>query len=381
VAATVATVGVHLRATLEPWGATAVANAQALETRVPAALATAKAPGPTVTPTRAAVSSPSPAPTATHTEAATAEPTATTLPTVTPPPTATPLPTSTATPTPYPAELEVRGGRMAFIPGGQFQMGASAASLTEECNAFRDGCQPEWFAAAEPTHAVLLGPYYIDVYEVTNESYVTFLAESANSSCVDQPCLDTEESRIFLLEGAYSLVSEDAMHPVTGVTWHGAAAYCAWRGARLPTEAEWERAAAWDAEAAAALRYPWGDVFDGQAVNFCDVSCAAPQSNTAFDDGFSETAPVMSFASGQSLSGIYEMAGNVWEWVADWYDPAYYAQSSPDNPGGPPEGEEKVVRGGSWYDTGNFTAAAIRFPSSPDNADRTIGFRCASDLP
>lgn len=271
---------------------------------------------------------------------------------------------------------------MTLIAGGFFQMGALADSLADECATFREGCRPEWFAASEPVHSVLLGRYYIDAHEVTNEAFVTFMNESGGEpACLDQTCLDVEESRIVEEGGAFSVAEAFLNHPVTGVTWYGAAAYCAWRGARLPTEAEWERAAAWDDQAEVAFQYPWGNTFDGANVNYCDSSCDEPQADDNYTDGYGETSPVASIEGGLSLSNIYDMAGNVWEWVGDWYDPGYYARSPETNPTGPEEGEEKVVRGGSWFDTGNFTASAIRFPSAPDNADKTIGFRCVAPLP
>ena len=130
-----------------------------------------------------------------------------------------------------------------------------------------------------------------------------------------------------------------------------------------------------------ARRYPWGDVFDGRLVNSCDLSCDEPQANATFDDGYPDAGPVASFPEGRSAFGLYDMAGNVWEWGSDWYDPGYYQLSAEANPTGPQDGKDKVVRGGSWFDTGNFTAVAIRFPSAPANADGTIGFRCAADLP
>lgn len=269
---------------------------------------------------------------------------------------------------------------MLLVSDGTFFMGASAESLQSECSAFRDGCQTSWFSASEPVHVVLLAPYYVDSQEVSNNAYTAFLNETENP-CGTQLCLDIGESELLFDQGDYRSPEDRGDHPVTGVTWYGAAAYCEWRGARLPSEAEWERAAAWDDATAVAFRYPWGDDFDGELVNFCDSSCEQPQANADFADGFAETAPVTGFAAGRSPVGAYNMAGNVWEWVSDWYDPDYYSQSTDSNPLGPESGVEKVVRGGSWFDTGNFMASAIRFPSAPDNADRTIGFRCAADLP
>lgn len=112
-------------------------------------------------------------------------------------------------------------------------------------------------------------------------------------------------------------------------------------------------------------------------VNTCDSSCQQPQANQDFDDGFPAEAPVASFENGRSPSGAYDMGGNVWEWVADWYDSEYYRAENI-IPGGPEAGEDKVVRGGSWFDTGNFTAGSLRFPSPPTNTDESIGFRCAA---
>ncbi len=386
VASAISTVAVQLEATLEPWGATVAANAQAIESRLPAALATAKAPALfTVT----AVPASSETPTVALESTATISPSPTTIPptetaTPTSTSTSTPLPTSTPTPTatPFPLTLNVPGGTMVLITGGFFEMGATADSLTEECNAFREGCQVDWFTASEPVHSVLLGRYYIDTHEVTNEAYASFLnSVGSDSACLDQPCLNDEQSQIVVQDGTFIVEEDQKQNPIAGVSWYGASAFCEWRDARLPTEAEWERAAVWDSKSSAARRYPWGNEFDGRLVNFCDSSCDAPQANSEYDDGFPEVAPVASFEGGVSQSGLYDMAGNVWEWVADWYDPTYYAGSSEAHPTGPLNGEEKVVRGGSWFDTGNFTTSAIRFPSTPDNTDRTIGFRCAADIP
>lgn len=393
VAAAVSSIAVQLEATLEPWGSTVVANAQALETSVPAAFATAKAPVPTTAATQAkviiaATNTPEPTPTSPPTATPTAVPTDTSTPTPTETPTETPLPTDTPTPTitptatPYPGIIVVPGGWMTMITSGLFEMGAPAAELTGECNFFREGCQEEWFTASEPVHSVWVDRYYIDSHEVTNDAFVFFLNESGEESiCMEQTCIDMEESHITEQGDSFSVAEELAEHPAAGVTWYGAAAYCEWRGGRLPTEAEWEKAAAWDEGTSSAYRYPWGDSFDGANVNFCDASCEAEQRNANYEDGYAETSPVASIEGGLSPSGIYDMAGNVWEWVSDWFDPTYYTLPVESNPTGPETGVEKVVRGGSWFDTGNFTASAIRFPSAPENADKTIGFRCVVPIP
>ena len=409
VAAAISTIAVDLEATLQPWGATAVANAQSVATQVPSLIATSKAFSPSDQPTGEVNQQMALNPVAQSTElpvdesgspkeneplAATATliptssptplPTATLLPSSTPTPTHTASPTATPTqtftPTPYPQEIEVMGGKMVRIPGGVFYMGASTDSLVDECAAFREGCQRAWFAASEPVHTVLLRSYYIDLHEVTNEAYAEFLNLNGNT-CLDQACIDPEQSPLTDQAGAFVIEEGLSQHPATGVTWYGAHSFCAWRGARLPTDAEWEKAAAWDSEATASRRYPWGDVFDGRYLNSCDASCDESQANSAFNDGQPTTAPVASYSDGRSAFGLYDMAGNLWEWVADWYDPSYYLVSAEANPPGPESGTEKVVRGGSWFDTGNFTATTIRFPSAPTNADKTIGFRCAADLP
>ncbi len=391
VAAAVSTLAVELEATLQPWGATAVANAQSVATQVPSMIATSKASGieeqvalrplsqSTETPIPIVLTAISTAPTtATLTHTLTASPVPTLKSTVTPFPTATPSPT--AIPTPYPAEIEVLGGSMARIPGGLFQMGATAAGLADECSSFRDGCRSDWFSASEPVHPVLLRSYYIDAHEVTNASYVEFLNQNGDS-CLGQPCIDLMQSQLIQANDGFAIANAQSQTPVTGISWYGAQAFCVWREGRLPTEAEWEKAAAWDGEVMSARRYPWGDVFDGRLVNSCDSSCDEPQANAAFDDGHPAAGPVASFPDGRSAFGLYDMAGNVWEWVSDWYDSDYYQVSAEANPTGPQDGKDKVVRGGSWFDTGNFMAVAIRFPSAPANADRTIGFRCAADLP
>lgn len=260
-------------------------------------------------------------------------------------------------------------------------MGAVAADMMSECETFRSGCDESWFSAAEPVHTVLVAPFYIDQHEVTNLAFLDYLndADTNVEDCAGQPCLVLEQTEIQSADtGGYQVDPELALNPVGGVSWFGAAAYCEWRGSRLPTEAEWEKAALWNPTTETSSLYTWGDEFDGTRVNFCDVNCEEPQANADFDDGFAEVAPVGSILGGVSSFGAYDMAGNLWEWVSDWFGETYYTDTPTNNPSGPEEGTSKVVRGGSWFDTGNFTSGRIRFPSEPANADRTIGFRCVS---
>ena len=112
------------------------------------------------------------------------------------------------------------------------------------------------------------------------------------------------------------------------VNWEQARAFCEWRGARLPSEAEWERAAGFDPDRGVKTLYPWGDEFAGDLLNYCDASCSAEHLDTSFDDGYRDVAPVGSYPEGRSLVGAYDMLGNVAEWTNDWYDRNYYSDAS-----------------------------------------------------
>ena len=156
--------------------------------------------------------------------------------------------------------------------------------------------------------------------------------------------------------GPESTAEDD--HPVVQVSWFDAEAYCAWAGGSLPTEAQWEKAA----RGTDGRTYPWGSVFDGTWLNYCDASCEG--GDTAFDDGYRFTAPVGSYPAGASPYGALDMAGNVWEWTADWYDDGYYAVSPASNPTGPDSGQYRVLRGGSWNHDRSGMRTAFRLDSS-----------------
>jgi serine/threonine-protein kinase len=289
--------------------------------------------------------------------------TATSAPTSTPtqpPPTQTPLPTATSSipavgePWRRPADDAV----MVYVPAGEFEMGSTDAEVDDAlqlCNEYYGDCNREWFEDEQPAHAVELDGFWIDRTEVTNAQYALCVADG-----------DCEESE-YADDADYS--GDD--YPVVGVDWHNAAAYCEWAGARLPTEAEWEYAARGPEEHV----FPWGDIFDGTRLNFCDANCEYDWKATEYDDGYERTAPVGSFPAGESWCEALDMAGNVWEWCSDWYED--YATGRQANPTGPSSGDRKVLRGGSWYYYPNNVRSANRSRNDPDDTRNYVGFRCA----
>jgi formylglycine-generating enzyme required for sulfatase activity len=178
-------------------------------------------------------------------------------------------------------------------------------------------------------------------------------------------------------DGENSSLSGIQDHPVVHVTWNDANEYCTWAGRRLPTEAEWEKAASWNYIAGEKYEYPWGDDFDEKLANFCDENCSYDFATPYFNDGYAETSPVGSFPQGASPYGALDMAGNVWEWVADWYAADYYQSSPASNPLGPDSGQERVVRGGAWATNHSFLPTSRRDSGNPSFSHRALGFRCA----
>ncbi len=244
------------------------------------------------------------------------------------------------------------GVEMVLVPGGSFVMGSEVRS------------------DESPPHIVTLSPYYMDLYEVTNEQW----AECVTAGACAPPHATDLVGQPYYGEEAY------AKYPVVYVSWADADAYCRWRGARLPTEAEWEMAARWDAAEGRARIYPWGDEWDDPAsrLNYCDASCPLAGADTAFNDGWALTAPVGSFPAGFSAAGIADLAGNVAEWVADWYAPDYYAVSPEVDPQGPADGTQRVVRGGAWgVGSADLLRSAVRSHYLPDDYGPGVGVRCA----
>ena len=228
-----------------------------------------------------------------------------------------------------------------YVPAGPFIMGDDNGESSEK-----------------PAHEVTLDAFYTGKYPVTNAEYKRYTDDAGRP---------------------FEILEVKERHPVVNVSWFDACDYAAWAGMRLLTEAEWEKAASWVSPSSSPptggmvggqkRKYPWGDKFDKHKCN-------------ANESGIGTTTLVGKYSpGGDSPYGCVDMAGNVWEWVADWYDGDYYGRSPSQNPTGPETGRFKVLRGGSFYFGETDFRAALRGLNSPDHRYCSIGFRCSAVLP
>ena len=267
---------------------------------------------------------------------------------------------------------EIDGAEMVFVPEGSFMMGSTreeAEYARRLCVQFTGRyapgtCSSGVFTNEQPAHPVALRAFYIDKTEVTNRQY---------RACVEAGvCTPPEKAGSYTREQYYNDPAYDN-YPVIWITQEQAESYCAWVGGRLPTEAEWEYAA----RGPDSLVFPWGNEFDGTRLNYCDLECGTGIRDLSISDGYADTAPVGSYPSGISWCGALDMAGNVREWVGDWYGP--YADEGVENPTGPVSGNSRIPKGGSWLDKPDDVRSANRGENSPDYTRHKVGFRCVTD--
>ncbi len=244
---------------------------------------------------------------------------------------------------------------MVKVPEGSFHMG------------FVIDNDMEWGDTdEEPVHEVFLDEFQIDRYEVTSAEFSSFLNEHKDQA-----------KRFFQLGNAVTIEFKDGIYrprpgleryPANRVSWYGADAYCRWKGKRLPTEAEWEKAARGTDQRI----FPWGD----QHPDNDYTTYRRPFAK----NGFQAMEPVDSMPQGRSPYGLHFMAGNVWEWVADWYRDDYYEVSPRQNPKGPESGTTRVMRGGNWYYKAYYMRTTYRFNDKPESIKVWQGFRCAQSI-
>jgi formylglycine-generating enzyme required for sulfatase activity len=277
------------------------------------------------------------------------------------------------------------GAEMVLVPAGEFMMGSDKDEIDRLLQG-RTDVNREFFNREIPRHRVYLDAFYIDKYEVTNARFQQFVQATGHRTTAEREgsgYVDNGE-KFELVNGANwraprgpgSSIAGLEQHPVVQVSQEDAKAYCAWAGKRLPTEAEWEKAA----RGTDGRSYPWGSQFDGRRANFCDANCQFNWKDSAANDGYRYTAPVGSYEGGKSPYGAYDMAGNVWEWVADWFDENYYRNSPARNPQGPASGDRAVLRGGGWDTLALNVRAPPRHRNAPAPRDANLGFRCAKTL-
>ena len=261
-------------------------------------------------------------------------------------PVATVTPTKTPIPTPTlgigSTMTGENGETLVYVPAGEFTMGSENGDSNEK-----------------PVHTVYLDAFWIDQTEVTNKQY---------QACVDAGTCEPPSSKSSDTHPSYYENPEFDNYPVVYVNWYKASRYCeVWAGGDLPTEAQWEKAARGTDERA----YPWGETIDCDKANY-QSSCVG------------DTSPVRNYESGKSPYNVYDMAGNVWEWVNDYYQSDYYAAlgSSASNPLGPESGYQyRVLRGGSWFSYDYDVRSAYRNWIVPSFTNNFVGFRCARSLP
>ena len=248
---------------------------------------------------------------------------------------------------------------LARVPAGYFAMGSAEGRADEQ-----------------PVHQVYLDEFYIDRFEVNNDQYAAFLNDIGRNE-------DREGHLLFDIFDAdaqihyderYAPIPGTEQRPVAEVSWYGARAYCTWAGLQLPTEAIWEKAA----RGTDGRIYPWGNSIDRSRANYGKEGCCRGDDS----DGFFDSAPVGSYQRGISPYGAYDMGGNVWEWVVDWYGEEYYAQSPERAPQGPDAGISRVLRGGSMSSDPYRLRTTDRGGLPPSATYIIVGFRCAArELP
>lgn len=237
------------------------------------------------------------------------------------------------------AKLGKDASPMVFIPETTFSMGTIG-----EIGEFDE----------KPAREVTIRAYFIDLYEVSNALYQKFVEGTHRHN---------QEVMVFFDD--VSVLFQPTL-PAVGVSWFDANAYCEWSGKRLPTEAEWEHAARGNDQ----RQWPWGERFIDGSANI-----------RGGEDGFAYTSPVGAYEAGRSPFGLYDMSGNVLEWVFDWYSEFFYKEGQVTLPKGPDEGMIKALRGGSWDNSMNDARTTKRYAVAPYRKEATIGFRCAMDAP
>jgi formylglycine-generating enzyme len=278
---------------------------------------------------------------------------------------------------------------MVLLAGGTFRMGS------DDDLAYADDGEG-------PPHVVELDPFWIDACAVSNIDFAGFVRETGHVTTAERfgwsfvfagllPAEHPETRGVAAApwwrqvfgadwrhpEGPHSSVDDRLDHPVVHVCHEDATAYCRWAGRRLPTEAEWELAARGGLDG---RLFPWGDELEPGGEHRMNVwQGGFPETNT-LGDGYYGTAPVDAFAPNEL--GLYNVTGNVWEWVADWFDPAYYGHSPRHAPEGPEHGTHRVMRGGSYLCHASYCRryrVAARSANTPDSSTGNLGFRCARD--
>jgi len=254
---------------------------------------------------------------------------------------------------------------MVVIPPGVLLMGADDGESAET-----------------PVHPVTVSEFNIDRFEVTNDAFAAFVDKMRYRTDAERHgwgwhwtgrWLRVDGASWRAPEGPNTSIDNRGRHPVVQVSWHDARTYCHWRGHRLPTEAEWERAARGSGE----RMFAWGNAPPRsnnvlRASYGADACCAAGS-----EDGFVTTAPVGSFPAGQTEAGVADLTGNVWEWVEDTYAADFYERSPPRDPVNREPGRMKVIRGGGWGNNPEGLRATLRHANPPHYGLSMVGFRCA----